>query len=198
MKSQFLMSLLVVALTGMFGTPVFAQGETGVVAVLDVARVFNENLEFDSAMQRIRSEADGLKQTIQGEQEQIRTEAMRLQEMARGSAERNQLEATLEQRQTALGTKARQAEADLLTKEAQLYYATYQKLQQIVARVAQENNVALVLRFDSTPIDKDNRSEVIMGVNRAVVYHYKLDLTNLVIREMGPAIAKQETGTTLK
>ncbi|MEZ6094269.1 MAG: OmpH family outer membrane protein [Pirellulaceae bacterium] len=169
-----------------------------IVAVLDVAKVFNENLEFDTQMQRIRDEADQLKNTIQQEQDGIRNDAMRLQDMPVGSAERNSLEATLEQKQAALRTKARQAETDLLTKEAQLYYKTYQKMQQVVAQLSETNSIGLVLRFDSTPIDKDNRQEVIMGVNRAVVYHYQLDLTKLVIEAMGPVVAKNDNGTNLK
>lgn len=172
----------------------FAQ-DGGRVVVLDVARVFAENLEFSQAMDGIRAKADQVKQEIEQSQNQIRTDAEKLASMAQGSQERNQLEAELEQRQTALRTQARQQETDLLTQEAQLYYKTYQKMQQIVASLSQEYNISLVLRFDSAPINKDDRGDVIMGVNRAVVYHLKLDLTNKVLESMGPTVAKKPEDT---
>ena len=97
-------------------------------------------------------------------------------------------------------TKARQAEADLLNREARIYYATYQKMQGIVSSVAGQNNITLVLRFDSEEIEPTNRAEVIKGVNRAVVFQHKLDLTSMVSQAMnaGNAQAQAPSGTQNK
>lgn len=184
------------SLTSFVNTAEAQQADGSRVVVLDVARVFKENLEFSQQMDRIRAQADQVKLEIESTQESIRQDAQRLPTLEVGSPARNQLEADLEQRQTALRTKARQQEADLLTTEAQLYYQTYQKMQTVVAQLAQEYNISLVLRFDSAPIDRDNRNDVIVGVNRAVVYHVKLDLTPMVIRAMGPAVASNAAEET--
>jgi Skp family chaperone for outer membrane proteins len=192
-KSRFIISAIVASLSFAAAHTASAQG---VVAVLDVNKVFTLNQEFDLKIQQIRDEAESLKAGIQQKQEKIRNEAMQLQTMTVGTPDRNQLEASLEQQQTALRTEARQAEADLLNKEAKLYYDTYQKMQGIVAQLAEKNNISLVLRFDSESIDPNNRPEVIMGVNRAVVYNDSgIDLTLLVLNAMGPQIAaKTELG----
>jgi Skp family chaperone for outer membrane proteins len=184
-------SLAITILATVAGSTAVAQeGESaGLVAVLDVARVFKENPEFDSAMKSIRQEADGLKAQITQQQQAIKSEAQQLGQYEAGSAERNQMEATLEQKQTALRTQARQAEADLLTREAGVYYTTYQQMQSVVSEIANQHGISLVLRFDSSEIDKTNRPEVIKGVNRQVVFHRRLDLTNLVIQNMGTASA---------
>jgi Skp family chaperone for outer membrane proteins len=168
-------------------------GASGIVAVLDVAKIFTENATFDSKMKSIKSEADSLKAEIQGEQEKIRQDALKLQAYEAGSPDRNQLEAELEQRQAALRTRARQSEQDLLNREAAIYYDTYSEMQKVVAEIAQQYGISLVLRFDSAEIDKSNRPEVIKGVNRAVVYHHKLDLTNMVIKAMSGATANAGT-----
>ena len=168
-------------------------GASGIVAVLDVAKIFTENATFDSKMKSIKSEADSLKVEIQGEQEKIRQDALKLQGYEAGSPDRNQLEAELEQRQAALRTRARQSEQDLLNREAAIYYDTYTEMQKVVADIAQQYGISLVLRFDSAEIDKTNRPEVIKGVNRAVVYHHKLDLTNMVIKAMSGASANAGT-----
>lgn len=79
----------------------------GLVAVLDVAKVFKEHGDFNSKMEAIKSEADGLKVQIQQQQEGIKAEAQGLAQYDIGSPERNQLEATLEQKQASLRTKSR-------------------------------------------------------------------------------------------
>ena len=158
--------------------------ESGVVAVLDVAKVFKENAAFDSRMKAIKSEADQLKTQIQSEQQTIKEAAMGVSQYEAGSAQRNEMEAKIEQDQAALRTRARQAEAQLLNREAKIYYDTYQQLQAVVGQLADANNISLVLRFDGQPIDATNRGEVIKGVNRSVVYFSKIDLTNLVMQAM--------------
>ena len=191
-------SLAVAVLATVAGSAAVAQegDSAGVVAVLDVARVFKETPEFDIAMKKIREEAEGLKGQITQQQDAIKAEAQQLGQYEPGSAERNQLGAALEQRQTALRTRARQAEADLLNREAGVYFATYQQMQSVLGQIASQHGISLVLRFDSQEIDPANRAEVIKGVNRAVVFHRRLDLTNLVIQNMGSASA--DAGTTTR
>jgi Skp family chaperone for outer membrane proteins len=166
-----------------------AQGDGGIVAVLDVAKVFKENQEFSNQMEVIRQEADRMRNQLQAAQEDFRRQAAEVSQFPIGTPERKQAEAAFAQRQAAFQTQARQDENDLLVKEAKAYYTTYQKMQNVVSQIAQQNNISLVLRFDSTDINASNPNEVVAGVNRAIVYHYKLDLTSMVIQNMGPTVA---------
>ncbi len=195
MKSQFL-KVIAFSIALVVSASQLSAQEGGIVAVLDVAKVFKENLAFSNQMDDIRAEADMLKKNIEGKQEQIRAKAMQLSTME--PTARKQLEGQLEQEQTALRTEARQTEQDLLVKEASIYFATYQKMQSVVEQIAQQHNIALVLRFDSAPINKDNPNEVVVGVNRAIVYHHKLDLTTMVIGNMGPTVAAKPGDTKIK
>ena len=195
MKSQFL-KLVAFSIAFVFSASQLFGQEGGIVAVLDVAKVFKDNLEFSNQMDAIRAEADMLKKNIEGKQEEIRAKASTLAGME--PTRRKQFEAQLEQDQTALRTEARQTEQDLLVKEASIYYETYQKMQRIVEQIAQQHNISLVLRFDSAPINPDNPNEVVVGVNRAIVYHHKLDLTTMVISNMGPTVADKATEKKLK
>ena len=174
------------------------EAKSGLVAILDVAKVFKENSEFDSSMKAIKAEADRLKAKITQQQEAIKQRAQQVTQYELGSPERNKLEAELEQEQAALRTKARQAEADLLNREARVYYETYQKMQTVVSSVAASNGISLVIRFDSEDIDPTNRGEVIKGVNRAVVYHRQLDLTRMISSAMNGQQAQAPSGTQNK
>jgi Skp family chaperone for outer membrane proteins len=199
LKSTFTKTLLVAIVATIvmpLANQAAAQDESsagGLVAVLDVARVFKENQNFESKMASIKSEADGLKSQIEAQMTALQGEAQQLVQYEVGSSERNQLEASLEQRQTSLRTKARQAEADLLNREARIYYETYEEMKSVVGSIAGQHGIALVLRFDSSPIDPENRPEVIKGVNRSVVFHRKLDLTSMVISKMGTSTAQAPT-----
>ena len=171
--------------------------ESGIVAILDVAAVFQKNLEFNTQMAEIKESANELKSQITEQQKAIQLKAQEISAMESGPS-RFEQEAALEQQQAQLKTKARQAETNLLNREAQIYYVTYQKLQSVVAAVAEANGIVLVLRFDNSPINGNVRPEVIKAVNRSVVYNNQLDLTNLVTQQMGPQVVADNAGTQLK
>ena len=171
--------------------------EPGIVAILDVAAVFQKNLEFNTQMQEIKNAANDLKKQITAQQQAIQQRAVEINAMESGP-DRFEQEAALEQQQAQLKTQARQAETNLLNREAQIYYVTYQKLQSVVKAVADANGIALVLRFDNSPVNGNVRPEVIKAVNRSVVYNDHLDLTAIVTQQMGPQVVADNSETQLK
>ena len=182
-------TLIAGILLSVLAVPSFGQESTGgLVAVLDVAKVFKNNAKFDQQLARIRQEAETEKNKIQEQQESIRARAVKVNALPADQA-RFQQEAQLEQEQAALRTRARQIEGALLKREAKIYYDAYVEMQQIVSKMAKQYGITLVLRFDSSSINPENRGEVVKGVNRTVVYMHRLDLTDLVIREMSSATA---------
>lgn len=176
-------SLAFLFLASPFTSAAQAQDGPGLVLVLDVAKVFKSYPEFQTQMDAIKQQAESLKGKIQEQQQAIQEQAREVSRMEQGLA-RDEAEGKVEQQQASLRTSARQAEGKLLTREAQIYYNTYRKMQESVTQLAQENNVALVLRFESESIDPANRGEVIKGVNRQVVYYGSIDLTDSVIERM--------------
>ncbi len=197
MKSIHAKSVATIAIAFAMTVAVTAQeqpGTSGLVTVLDVAKVFEDNPTFKQQMDGIKAEAESLKTRIETTQEEIRREAMKLQEYEVGTPERNRMEADLEQRQTQLRTDARQSEQELLNREAQIYYQTYRTMQEVVAELSGKHGISLVLRFDNSEINPESRPEVIKGVNRTVVYHRQLDLTTLVSEAMNARTAS--AGTT--
>lgn len=181
---------IVVAIVAAGFSQVTSAQDSGIVAVLDVAKVFRVNKSFDDQMKKLRDEAEVLKGQIQQQQSTIQEQAKQVLTFEVGSTERNQKESEVEQQQAILRTKARQLEMDLLTREAGIYHRTYEQMKQVVETMAAENSISLVLRFDSTPMNPENRTDVIKGVNRSVVFHDQLDLTSMVINGMGPVTAE--------
>lgn len=190
-SSSKLVMLALVVIAALSTTTVSAQEEkkSGIVAVLDVAKVFKENRDFESRMQSLKASANQMKASIQQKQEAIKQEAAGLQQYEVGSPDRNQFESELVQKQAKLRAEASQAEGELLNQEARVYYDTYQQMQSILSSLSNEYGISLVLRHDSESIDSSNRKEVIQGVNRAIVYQQGIDLTQLVIEKMSTNVA---------
>lgn len=179
------------------GTLNAQDGGSGMVAVLDVAKVFEGHAVFNQRMDAIKIEAEQFKAQMESEQNAIRQEAERLADFTPDSEQYRSLESQLEQRTATMRTKARQTNTEMLNREAKIYYDTYSQMQSVVAAAAAEFGISLVVRFDSTPIDPSNRGEVVKGVNRNVVFQKNLDLTSMVIQRMGTP-SSAGVGTNLK
>jgi Skp family chaperone for outer membrane proteins len=164
------------------------------VAVLDVAKVFEANPSFNQRMDAIKAEAEQFKAYMEQQQAALQQKAAPLKDYQPGSPEFNQLQGQLEQETAALRVKAQQTNTELLNREAKIYYDTYLRLQSAVSELAGQYNINLIIRFDSQAIDPDNRGEVIKGVNRNIVYQKDLDLTSMVIEKMGSAAGTSASG----
>jgi Skp family chaperone for outer membrane proteins len=196
-KFEFSHSLLLAILVS-FGTALHnqadAQQSAGRICVLDVAKIFKDNPSFQSQMEGIRNDASTLKASVESQLAELQKEAEQLEQYQPNSDKRRDLERTLVTKQAELQTLARQREADLLSREAKIYLQTYKQMERVVAKIAEEYSVSLVLRYESAPINQDDRADVIKGVNRQVVYQKYSDLTSMVHQQM-TGTAQAPTGT---
>jgi Skp family chaperone for outer membrane proteins len=192
--SKSLLLAVAITLVATLQSPVLGQQSPGRICVLDVAKVFKDNPSFQTQMEGIRNEASSLKASVEAQLASLQEEAKQLDQYQVNSDKRRELERSLVTKQADLQTRARQTEADLLTREAKIYLQTYKQMEQVVAKIAEENNISLVLRYESAPINQDDRTDVIKGVNRQVVFQKYSDLTSLVHQQM-TGTAQAPSGT---
>lgn len=160
-----------------------AQSNGGIVAVLDLALIFESDPTHKQTIQQLETDAEKMKADFQNQQVALQTRAKEASTTLNGEA-LNSMEVKLQQDNVSLQVKARQAQADLMKREAEAYYQTYNRVMQQVDKVCKDYNVSVVLRWDSTPIDPANPGTVIRGVQRSVVFA-KFDLTPVVAGQMG-------------
>jgi Skp family chaperone for outer membrane proteins len=185
----------------MFATTTAYSQDTGAIAVLDVAKVFKAHTKFNQQLEAIQAQAQKLKSEVDTSQQELRQQAQRVSETLNvGSRERKEAEADLEQKMTSLRTYARQSEAELMSQEAKIYYDTYLQMQKIVTEAAQANNISLVLRFDSSETNTQERASVVSLVNRTIVFQTNSDITDYVIGQMNavPTQASNPASPQLK
>ena len=196
LKSPLKIIAIIACVCSLAGTIHAQESGGGMVAVLDVAKVFEANTAFNSRMDAIKAEAQQFKTSMEQKQAELQQRAAPLKDYQPGSTEFNQLQAQLEQETASLRTQAQQTNTELLNREATIYFDTYNQLQSTVTDLAGQFNINLIIRFDSQPIDPANRGEVIKGVNRNIVYKKNLDLTSMVIEKMAGAGAGAGVGSS--
>ena len=170
-----------------------AAAQASSVVVIDVSYIFKHHVRFKEAQDAMKKEVEQYEESIRVERDNITKMAEQLKAYAPESPDYTRLEESIAERTSKLQLDTARARKDFLTREAKLYYDTYQEVSNHVAKFAQENGISLVLRFSSEPIEPDDRNSVLQGINRAVVYQHQLNITNYVLQAINapPATGPQ-------
>ena len=73
---------------------------------------------------------------------------------------------------------------EFLEQEAKVYYNIYREVEDSVTQFALQNRIQLVLRYTSDEMKADDRSSVLQGVNKPVVFQDRLDITQHVLNKL--------------
>ena len=175
------------------------------VAVVDIAKVFEAHPQFKANMEAIEQQVKQLETQMAAQQKEIASASKRLKDLNTSSKDYQDLEAKLTHQMAGLQMQARRKKAEFLEREAREYYSAYTDILNAVQKIASTYRIGLVLRYDSRPIDPANAQSVAQGVQRAIVLQRNLDITGLVITELtGKTTGAAETargrstGTTLQ
>lgn len=168
------------------------------VAVIDINKVFQENVRFKKAMSAIEQEVKQFDEYLQGKRKQFEAETEKLRDINKDAPEYRAKEAAIAKMQADLQVEMALKKKDVMEREAKVYYSAYVDVQNLVAKFANRYSIGLVLRYNSAEIDAKNRVSVLQGVNRAVVYHDRLDITQQIIDALNaltpPAETARKTG----
>ena len=154
------------------------------VVVIDIANIFKNHIRFNEKMKEIKAEIDAFEASIRGEQTKFNQKREALVQFQPSSAEYKKLEEELARMQSEVQVQVGLKRKTFLEQEAKEYYKTYKEIEQSVAVFAQQNRIGLVLRFNGEEMKADNRESVLQGVNKAVVYHDRLDITEWILRDL--------------
>lgn len=174
--------LAALALSFLLGGASAAQdGSSGIVAVLDVAKVFEGHKGHKAKMEAIKAEVTAFEEDFRTRRASLQKQVQTLQTLV-GQPNYKEEEAALARKDADMTIEANQKRADVINREAQMYYETYQDVYQTTIQLCQTYGITLVINYDSSEIDPNSRESVIKGVNRNVVFQRDLDLTDLVIQ----------------
>ena len=185
MKTYFSWAICLALLVALNPAPVNAQAPAGSgVVVIDINYIFKNHLLFKSKMDDIKQEIEKFENYLRDQRTEITQQTEQLKGMPPGSAEYQQLEEQLASKHTKLQLETGRKRKDILEREAKVYYNAYQNIEQHVRDFAYANGIGLVLRFSSEQMDPTKRESVLQGVNRAVVFQDRKDITAAILDQL--------------
>ena len=152
--------------------------------MIDISKVFKEHNNFKRSMKVMEQDVANFEASIRQRTEDIKKMGEQAKEYGIGSPEYKKLEEQAARLQTDLQLEMSRKRQDFLKREAELFHNTYMEIVSEVTKIASSNNIALVLRHSNEKIDPTDRDSVLKGVNRAVVYENRLQITELVLRSI--------------
>lgn len=164
-----------------------AQGQAGHnIAVVDVSIVFKQHQRFKGMMDLFKKEVEAAQAKLKDEYTEIKSLQEQLKTLSPGTPDYKTMEARVAKAQADFQLKAQLQQKDFMEKEGRVYFQVYRELDDAVKRFAQKHQIALVLRYASEQIDDPNdRSEIIRGINKAIVYvNPALDITTLILEDL--------------
>lgn len=185
MKIRSLIALSLVAAVSV-AAPASAQqpqaSPAGVnVALIDISHVFKNHEGFKQKTEAIKQEIKDFETQMNEQRKVVNQKRAKLNDFQAGSAEYQKLEAELAQEIANQNVSAELKKKEIFEREAKIYYETYQEIVQAVEAFARHHNIGLVLRYDSEEIDPNDRSSVLRGVNRQIVYQDQINISNEIL-----------------
>lgn len=163
------------------------------VAVIDIKFIFENHIRFKEAMDSIKKDYESFETQVRGVEANLRKQIEQLKGMQPGSNEFKQLEQQIATTRTQVQLDINNKQKERVDEEAQVYHRANQELVAAVQQFSSRNGIDLVLQYSSAEIDPTKPDTVIRGLNRMVVYHNGLQITDQILRELnrGASVARQ-------
>jgi len=158
-----------------------------VVAVVDVAKIFKEHPVFEARMEAVKKQVKDYEGIIAQRQKSLQDQKAKQSEYKTASPEYKRLDQTMAATIADIQVQNNLKAKEIRSMETQVYYETYQEVVAEVTKIAGAYGISLVINYDSTMADPDNRASVQRGVSNAVVFQRNLDLTTMVINNIKAA-----------
>lgn len=150
------------------------------VGLVDVAKVFKDDLTFNGKMQNIKGRIEEFERYVRDRQAEIAK--LVPAGSSDGSGEASEAAKRAAALDAAIKAEIGVKRQAFLAEEAVVYHERYQAIERAVKQVCAEREIDLVLRYNSDKMDPTDRASVLQGVNRAVIHSRVPDLTSDVLK----------------
>jgi Skp family chaperone for outer membrane proteins len=153
----------------------------GNVAMLDLARIFNNHREFKRLSDDLRREVEDAERELKTHKAELQAEADALAKLNRGTPEAKQLESKIARDTAELQVKVAEQKKEFFEEEAGIYFQIYQQVMKEVEKYAAAHGINLVMRFSGEPMDPNDAQAVQKELNKAVLFHKGIDITDEIL-----------------
>ena len=190
MKKIFCLATLVACFASLSLSAQAQQSGAGNVAVIDISRIFKEHQRFRASLEDMKKDVEAAEAGLRKDAEDIKKMAQDLKNgpYAAGSPQYKQQEELIATKQAQIQLKMNLQKKEFMEQEAKIYFQVYTEIEKEVAAFAQRYGIDLVLRYNKIDMSPEDRQGVLAGVNRAVVYQNKIDITDDILRRINPQV----------
>jgi Skp family chaperone for outer membrane proteins len=158
------------------------------VAVIDLQEVFKNHARLKMAMEDIKKDTEALNARMRAEQKKLEKMVLELKELRPGTIDYKTREDEIAHVDSNVRVQLQLERKGLREREVKLYFNAYEEVVGAVERFAQDNGIALVIRFNAEEIDPSNPESIMAGLNRHVVYQRNLNITEFVLAEINAGV----------
>jgi Skp family chaperone for outer membrane proteins len=155
------------------------------IALLDVNRVFKNHGRFQQMMADMKTDLQAEEEMVRKEKEAITGEVEVLKSIKTGTPDYKEREQRVATRQADLNVRLQLKRKEFLLREAKMYNAVYQEVEQEVRYYASQMGIAMVLRYNGDTVDPDNPEDVLRNISKPVVcFAPGMDITDVIIQQL--------------
>jgi Skp family chaperone for outer membrane proteins len=143
------------------------------IVLLDVSYVFDHLPRFQQVMNDMKKDVTNADAAVKAENSAIQKLAQELELKSRGSPDYKRMEEQVITRKANLAAQVETQRREFMQRETKIYYDCYRQIQVVVNDYCAANNIDMVLRFSSDPVDPDNPNSVINTINKPVVTYVR-------------------------
>jgi Skp family chaperone for outer membrane proteins len=154
------------------------------VAVIDINYLFDHYDSFQKAMEEVQADIKSLETYLRDERQKLLKKAEQIKSISGNSPQYANLEEEIASTQTKLNLEAGRRRKAILDKEAKIYYNAYRQVERHITAFADRYGIDLVMRFQSEPMDLNERESVLKSINRMVVFQRNLNITEHILQEL--------------
>ena len=190
MRKFFLVAALMAAVSmlGVSARKSEAQPPRGVgspIAILDLTYIFKNHLRFQQMSDGMRRNVEAAENNLKVDREAYGKMTQQLETYRKGTPEYRAMEEELAKKAAELNLRVSIQKKDFLEQEAKIYYNVYQEITEHVKYYSEANGIALVLRFNGDPIDRNDPQEVLKELNKSVLYYNRtIDITPIILDQI--------------
>jgi Skp family chaperone for outer membrane proteins len=151
------------------------------IAVIDISFIFKNHALFNGKIEDIKKEIEAFDNYLQEQRTSITQQTEILKSKPPGSPEYQQLEEQIANTHTQLQLETGRKRKEILEREARIYYNAYKDIERHVQEFAYANGIQIVFRYSGEEMDPTKRESVLQGVNRAIVFQDKRDITSHIL-----------------
>jgi Skp family chaperone for outer membrane proteins len=148
-----------------------AQSGPGGVAVIDISYIFKNHPRFTAMKDEIKRRVESADTEVKQRQETMASLAKQLDTLQKGSPDYRALDEDLTKKKADLNAMVALRRKDLMEQEAKMYFGLYSEIVDEVKWFAQQNHIALVVRYNGEPIEGEDPRGVMSAISNPIVYH---------------------------